>query len=64
MSGEEPDRAGRSWLDKFHDAFGGIRDGARGQTSFTVHIVTAAAVVIVATNGTSKLVVGRSPDPD
>ena len=48
MSGEEPDGAGRSWADKFRDAFRGIRQGVRGQSSFTVHIMMAAAVAIVA----------------
>ena len=49
MSDERPNGAGRSWPDKFRDAFGGIRQGMRGQSSFTVHIIMAAAVVILAT---------------
>ena len=48
MSGEEPNGAGRSWADKFGDAFRGIRESVRGQSSFAVHIMTAAAVVVVA----------------
>ena len=48
MSGDDPDEMKRSWVDKFRDAFGGIRQGVRGQSSFTVHIMMAAAVVIVA----------------
>ena len=48
MRGEGPDGVKRSWADKFRDAFRGIRQGVRGQSSFTVHIIMAAAVVIVA----------------
>ena len=48
MSAEKPDESKRTWVDKFRDAFRGIREGGRGQSSFHVHIMTAAAVVIVA----------------
>jgi diacylglycerol kinase len=48
MSNDRPHGLKRSWADKFRDAFGGIRQGVRGQSSFTVHIMMAAAVVIVA----------------
>ena len=48
MSGEERDQSRRSWVDKFSDAFRGIREGSRGPSSFTVHTIAAVAVVIVA----------------
>ncbi len=35
----------RSWSEKFRDAFRGLREGVRGQSSFSVHIFVAAAVV-------------------
>ena len=38
----------RTWVDKFRDAFRGIREGGRGQSSLLVHMMMAAAVVIVA----------------
>jgi len=36
----------RSWAKKFADAFRGVKHGVRGQSSFYVHIVFAAAVVL------------------
>jgi diacylglycerol kinase len=35
----------RFWIDKFRDAFHGVRDGVRGQSSFAVHFAVAIAVV-------------------
>ena len=48
MCGAEPDQSRRSWADKFRDAYRGISEGVQGQSSFTVHITMAAAVVIAA----------------
>ena len=39
----------RTWWEKFRDALIGLKLGVRGQSSFFVHIFTAAAVVVVAT---------------
>jgi diacylglycerol kinase len=36
----------RSWLRKFRDAFRGVKEGVRGQSSFFVHFFAAAAVVV------------------
>lgn len=38
----------RTWLSKFRDAFRGWALAVRGQSSFAVHLVVAAAVVAVA----------------
>jgi diacylglycerol kinase len=38
----------RSWNQKFADAFRGLREGVRGGTSFRIHALIAAAVVIAA----------------
>ncbi len=38
----------RSWKQKFADAFRGIREGVRGQSSFAVHFAVAAAVIAAA----------------
>ena len=35
----------RSWPDKFRDAFRGVKEGVRGQSSFFVHFFVAAAVL-------------------
>ena len=35
----------RSWTTKFGDAFRGLKQGVRGQSSFFVHFFTAAAVI-------------------
>jgi diacylglycerol kinase len=35
----------RSWIRKFRDAFRGVKEGVRGQSSFFVHFFIAAAVV-------------------
>ena len=35
----------RSWIRKFRDAFRGVREGVRGQSSFLVHFFVAVAVV-------------------
>jgi diacylglycerol kinase len=35
----------RSWFRKFRDAFRGLKEGVRGQSSFFVHFLVAAAVV-------------------
>ncbi len=38
----------RSWREKFGDAFRGLKEGVRGQSSFFVHLFAAAAVVTAA----------------
>ena len=38
----------RTWTAKFRDAFRGVRQAARGQTSFRVHFAFAAAVLVAA----------------
>ena len=38
----------RSWKNKFSDAFRGLREGVRGQSSFAVHFAIAAAVIAAA----------------
>jgi len=38
----------RSWARKFRDAFRGMKDGVRGQSSFFVHFFVAAAVIATA----------------
>jgi diacylglycerol kinase len=43
MNGERK----RSWFGKFRDAFRGMREGVRGQHSFGVHFLAAAAVAAV-----------------
>jgi diacylglycerol kinase len=35
----------RSWVDKFRDAFRGVKAGVRGQSSFFAHFFAGAAVV-------------------
>lgn len=35
----------RSWPDKFRDAFRGVKEGVRGQSSFFVHFFAAAIVL-------------------
>jgi diacylglycerol kinase len=35
----------RSWIHRFRDAFRGMKQGVRGQSSFFVHFFAAAAVV-------------------
>ncbi|PQO30829.1 diacylglycerol kinase [Blastopirellula marina] len=37
--------APRTWIAKFRDAFRGIYIGVRAQSSFVVHLITAAVVV-------------------
>lgn len=39
----------RTWTQKFRDAFRGMREAARGQSSFGVHFAATAAVVVAAT---------------
>jgi diacylglycerol kinase len=39
------DAPSRSWLRRFRDAFYGIREGVRGQSTFFVHFFVAAAVL-------------------
>ncbi len=42
----EPDpRPRRTWFAKFADAFRGLRDGVRGESSFLVHGVAATLVI-------------------
>lgn len=43
-----PPKPRRTWVDKFGDAFRGLKFGIRGQSSFAVHIFMAAAVLIAA----------------
>ena len=38
----------RSWAKKFRDAFCGIKEGVRGQSSFLVQFFAAAAVIVTA----------------
>jgi diacylglycerol kinase len=38
----------RSWPDKFRDAFRGLKAGVRGQSTFFVHFLAAAAVIAAA----------------
>ena len=38
----------RSWAEKFRDAFHGVREGLRGQSSFLVHFFFTAAVIAAA----------------
>ena len=49
-SGNEPSYQPppRSWAKKFADAAQGCRAGMRGQNSFVVHLVMAAAVIVAA----------------
>jgi len=42
---EDEPRRGRSWPRKFRDAFRGVWLGVRGQSSFRVHFLAAAAVI-------------------
>ncbi len=37
---------GRSWVEKFRDAFCGMKDGVRGQSSFFVHFFCAGVVIL------------------
>jgi diacylglycerol kinase len=41
-------RTPRLWIDKFSDAFRGLRRAVCSQTSFAVHLTVAVAVVIAA----------------
>ena len=38
----------RPWPRKFRDAFRGVKEGVRGQSSFFVHFFIAAAVIVAA----------------
>ncbi len=38
----------RTWVEKFRDAFRGVKAGVRGQSSFFVHFFLAAAVIAAA----------------
>jgi diacylglycerol kinase len=42
------DGNGRGWSRKFRNAFRGMREGVRGQSSFYVHLLATAAVVLAA----------------
>ena len=37
--------SGRSWPEKFRDAFSGVKEGVRGQSSFFVHFFVVALVI-------------------
>ncbi len=39
----------RTWIEKFGDAFRGVKLGVHGQSSYFVHLFVAAAVVVAAT---------------
>ncbi len=39
----------RTWREKFRDALIGLKLGVRGQSSFFVHVFSAATVIVVAT---------------
>jgi diacylglycerol kinase len=43
-----PDPYRRSWLRKFRDAFRGMKEGVRDQSSFVAHFCCAAAVLAAA----------------
>jgi diacylglycerol kinase len=38
----------RSWIRKFRDAFRGVKEGVRGQSSFFVHFFMCTAVIVAA----------------
>lgn len=38
----------RTWPEKFHDAFRGLKEGVRGQSSFLAHFLVTAAVIAAA----------------
>lgn len=38
----------RSWVEKFRDAFRGVKQGVRGQSSFFAHFFIAAVVIVSA----------------
>ena len=40
--------AGRTWTEKFGDAFRGVARAVSGQSSFAVHVAAAVAVVVLA----------------
>ena len=44
----EDDLPRRSWAEKFRDAFRGLKQGVRGQSSFFAHFFAAAAVLAAA----------------
>ncbi len=46
MNDDEFQPTRRTWYAKFRDAFLGIALGIRGQSSFRVHLVCAAAVIV------------------
>ena len=41
---DDPLSPKRSWAHKFRDAFRGVKEGVRGQSSFFVHFLVAAGV--------------------
>jgi diacylglycerol kinase len=45
---DDPISPSRSWPDKFRDAFRGLKAGVRGQNTFFVHFLAAAAVIVAA----------------
>ena len=45
---EPPSPRERSWAEKFRDAFRGMKEGVRGQSSFFVHFFVAALVIAAA----------------
>ena len=45
---EPPVRASRSWREKFRDAFRGVWVAVRGSSSFAVHLLVTAAVIVAA----------------
>lgn len=54
--GLDSDSRERYWSEKFHDAFRGVKEGIRGQSSFFVHFFVAALVIVVgAVLGVSRI---------
>ena len=47
MHDDTPPRR-RYWVEKFRDAFRGVKQGVRGQSSFFAHFFVAAAVITAA----------------
>jgi len=47
MDNQKPYRD-RSWPEKFRNAFHGLKEGIRGQSSFFVHFFAAAVVIMTA----------------
>ncbi|MBN2022317.1 MAG: diacylglycerol kinase [Pirellulales bacterium] len=46
MFQDERERTERLWSEKFRDAFRGLKQGVRGQSSFFAHFFLAAVVIV------------------